>query len=65
LLNFHAFEYRGAVVPVVSPLTIAVKTAETMVTLQRALGTTIPSYVHAKRLSREDVDRIESAFTPR
>jgi allantoin racemase len=62
LLNFHGFEYNGAIVPVVSPLTVAVKTAETMVTLQRALGTTIPSYVHAKRLSREDVDRIETAF---
>jgi allantoin racemase len=62
LLNFHAFEYKGAIVPVVSPLTVAVKTAETMVTLQRALGTTIPSYVHAKRLSTEDVDRIDTAF---
>jgi allantoin racemase len=62
LLNFHGFEYQGAIVPVVSPLTVAVKTAETMVTLQRALGTTIPSHVHAKRLSREDVDRIETAL---
>lgn len=62
LLNFHAFEYNGAIVPVVNPLTTAVKTAEMFVTMQRALGTTIPSYVHAKRLSPADVDRIDTAF---
>lgn len=62
LLNFHAFEHNGAIVPVVNPLTVAVKTAETMVTLQRALGTTIPSYVHARRLSKADVDRIQTGF---
>jgi allantoin racemase len=62
LLGFHGFEYRGAIVPVVNPLTTAVKTAETMVTMQRALGTTIPSYVHAKRLSAADKDRIQTAF---
>jgi len=62
LLGFHGFEYRGAIVPVVNPLTTAVKTAETMVTVQRALGTTIPSYVHAKRLSSADIDRIQTAF---
>lgn len=62
LLKFHGFEHRGAIVPVVNPLTTAVKTAETMVAMQRALGTTIPSQVHAKRLSREDIDRIDTAF---
>lgn len=62
LRKFHGFEYNGAIVPVVNPLTTAVKTAEMMVTMQRALGTTIPSYVHAKRLSAADIDRIDTAF---
>lgn len=60
--GFHALGYRDTVVPVINPLTVAVKTAETMVAMQRALGTPLPSRVHAKRLSDEDVARIQSGF---
>lgn len=62
LLGFHVFEHRNELVPVINPLTTAVKTAETMVTLQRALGTPIPSRVHGKRLSDSDIARIKKGF---
>ena len=52
----------GERVPVVNPLGTAVKTAETMITLQRALGTPIPSRVHAARLGQEDLARINRGF---
>jgi Asp/Glu/hydantoin racemase len=60
--GFHTLEHRGAVVPVVNPLTTAVKTAETMVQLQRALGIPLPSRVHMPRLGAEDFARIEAGF---
>ena len=60
--GFHALEHHGAVVPVVNPLTTAVKTAESMIQMQRALGTPIPSRVHGVRLNEEDIKRIEAGF---
>lgn len=60
--GFHALTHRDAVIPVVNPLTTAVKTAEMMVAMQRGLGTPLPSQVHMKRLSPEDVRRISAGF---
>lgn len=60
--GFHALEHRGAIVPVVNPLTTAVKTAEAMVQIQRALGTPIPSRVHAAQLDADAIARIEDGF---
>jgi Asp/Glu/hydantoin racemase len=60
--RFHALEHDNAVVPVVNPLTTAVKTAEMMVAMQRGLGTPFPSQVHMKRLAPEDIARIRSGF---
>lgn len=62
LLGWHAFEHNGAAIPVVNPLTIAVKTAETMLTLSRALGTPIPSQAHAKRFTAEELQRVRGGF---
>lgn len=60
--GWHVLEHRGERVPVVNPLGTAVKTAETMITLQRALGTPIPSRVHAAMLGQEDLARINRGF---
>jgi len=60
--GFHALEHRGTVVPVVNPLTTAVKTAELMVTMRRALGTPLPSRVHGVRLDPGAIARIEAGF---
>jgi len=61
--GFHTLEYRGATVPVVNPLTTAVKTAEMMVAMQRGIGTPIPSQAHAgRRLSGEELARIRAGF---
>lgn len=60
--RWHLLEHKGAPVPVVNPLTTAVKTAEMMLGLQRALGTPIPSRVHAARLGAEDIARIDRGF---
>lgn len=60
--RFHALEHRNAVVPVINPLTTAVKTAEMLVSMQRGLGTPIPSQVHVKQLTAEDVQRINRGF---
>jgi len=49
-------------VPVVNPLTTAVKTAEMMVQLQHVLGIPLPSRVHMPRLGVEDFARIEAGF---
>jgi allantoin racemase len=62
VVGFHSLEYKNAVVPVINPLTTAVKTAEMMVELQRGLGTPIPSQVHIKRLSPADIQRIRAGF---
>jgi len=60
--GFHALSHKGAVVPVVNPLTTAVKNAETMTALSRALGTPIPSRVNASRFSEQDIARICAGF---
>lgn len=62
--GFHTLEHNGAVVPVVNPLTTAVKTAEMMVAMRRGIGTPIPSQAHAgRRLSREDFVRFRESFS--
>jgi allantoin racemase len=60
--GFHSISHKGALVPVVNPLTTAVKHAETMVAISRALGTPIPSRVHASRFSLQDIARIRAGF---
>jgi allantoin racemase len=60
--GFHTLQHRGTTVAVVNPLTTAVKTAETLVQLQRALGIPLPSRVHAARLGPDDIARIEAGF---
>ena len=60
--GWHVIEHNGALVPVVNPLATAVKTAEMMVGLQRALGIPVPGQAHAVRLSADDIARIERGF---
>ena len=61
--GFHALDYRGAQIPVVNPLTTAVKTAEMAVGMGRALGYQIPSRVHAgTRLSPDEYRQFRAAF---
>lgn len=61
--GFHTLDYRGALIPVVNPLTTAVKTAEMAVAMGKGLGYQIPSRVHAgTRLSAEDRERFRAAF---
>ena len=61
--GFHTLDYRGALIPVVNPLTTAVKTAEMAVGMGRGLGDQIPSRVHAgARLSPEERARFRAAF---
>lgn len=62
IAGFHTLEHRGAVIPVVNPLTSAVKTAEMMVALRRGLGTPLPSQVHMKRFTDEDIARVQAGF---
>jgi allantoin racemase len=64
--GFHALEHKGALIPLVNPLTTAVKTAEMAVIMARALGYQIPSRIHAgTRLSPEDRARFRGAFVGR
>ncbi len=61
--GFHTLEHRGALIPVVNPLTTAVKTAEMAVAMGKGLGYQIPSRVHAgTRLSAEERKRFRAAF---
>jgi Asp/Glu/hydantoin racemase len=61
--GFHMLEHRGARIPVVNPLTTAVKTAEMAVAMGQALGYQIPSRVHAgTRLSPDERQRFRAAF---
>jgi Asp/Glu/hydantoin racemase len=61
--GWHTLEHRGALIPVVNPLTTAVKTAEMSVAMGNGLGYQIPSRVHAgTRLSPEDFERFRAAF---
>ena len=60
--GWHLIEHNGALVPVVNPVATAVKTAEMMVGLQRALGIPVPGQAHAVRLSADDIARIERGF---
>ena len=60
--GWHVLEHHGVPVPVVNPLTTAVKTAEMMLGLQRAIGTPIPSQAHVAYLGVDDIERIERAF---
>lgn len=61
--GFHTLDHRGALIPVVNPLTTAVKTAEMAIAMSKALGYQIPSRVHAgTRLSPEDRERFRAAF---
>jgi allantoin racemase len=61
--GFHTLDYRGALIPVVNPLTTAVKTAEMAVAMAKGLGYQTPSRVHAgTRLSPEDRARFRAAF---
>jgi allantoin racemase len=62
LLGFQGMEYKNTIVPIVNPLTTAVKTAEMMIEMQRGLGTPIPSLVNQKRLSGDDIERIKRGF---
>jgi len=64
--GFHTLEHRGARIPVVNPLTTAVKTAEMAVMMGKGLGYQMPSRVHAgTRLSPDDRARFKAAFLPR
>ncbi len=61
--GFHTLEYRGALIPVVNPLTTAVKTAEMAVAMEHGLGYRIPSRVHAgTRLSASEFARFRGGF---
>jgi allantoin racemase len=61
--GWHTLEHRDALIPVVNPLTTAVKTAEMSVAMGQGLGYQIPSRVHAgTRLSPEDFQRFRGAF---
>jgi allantoin racemase len=61
--GWHTLEHRGALIPVVNPLTTAVKTAEMSVAMGKGLGYQIPSRVHAgTRLSSQDFERFRRAF---
>jgi Asp/Glu/hydantoin racemase len=61
--GFHSLDYRGTLIPVVNPLTTAVKTAEMAVLLGQGLGYQIPSRVHAgTRLSAEERARFRASF---
>ncbi len=61
--GFHTLAHNGATIPVVNPLTTAVKTAEMAVAMRKALGTPIPSEAHAgKRLSPKDYVRYREGF---
>jgi allantoin racemase len=64
--GFHTLEHRGFRVPVVNPLTTAVKTAEMAVMMGQALGYDIPSRAHAgTRLTPEERGRFRGAFMVR
>ena len=61
--GFHTLEHRGAMIPVVNPLTTAVKTAEMAVAMGKGLGYQTPSRVHAgTRLTPEERKRFREAF---
>ncbi len=61
--GFHTLEHKGASVPVINPLTTAVKTAEMMVAMQRGIGTPVPSQARAgRRLSPEELARFRQSF---
>jgi allantoin racemase len=61
--GWHTLDHRGALIPVVNPLTTAVKTAEMSVAMGKGLGYQIPSRVHAgTRLSPDDFQRFRGAF---
>jgi Asp/Glu/hydantoin racemase len=61
--GFHTLDYRGALIPVVNPLTTAVKTAEMAVAMGKGLGYQTPSRVHAgTRLNPEERGRFRDAF---
>lgn len=61
--GFHMLDYRGALIPVVNPLTTAVKTAEMAVSMGKGLRYQMPSRVHAgTRLSAEDRKCFRAAF---
>jgi len=61
--GFHALHHRGVRIPVVNPLTTAVKTAEMAVAMGRALGYDVPSRVHAgTRLSPAEQRDFRATF---
>lgn len=61
--GFHSIAHRGAIIPVVNPLTTAVKTAEMAVFMAQGLGYPVPSDVHAgTRLTPQERQRFEAAF---
>ena len=62
--GLHTLEHQGATVPVINPLTTAVKTAEMIVAMRRGIGTPIPSQAHAgRRLSPEELARFRESFS--
>ncbi|MFN8628482.1 MAG: aspartate/glutamate racemase family protein [Candidatus Binatia bacterium] len=64
--GFHTLEHKGAMVPVINPLTTAAKTAEMLVAMHRGIGTPIPSQAHAgRRLSAEELARVRTGFSLR
>ena len=64
--GFHTLEHRGALIPVVNPLTTAVKTAEMAGAIGKGRGYQTPSRVHAgTRLSPEERVRFRAAFVLR
>jgi Asp/Glu/hydantoin racemase len=63
IAGFHALEHRDQVIPVVNPLTTAVKSAEMAVAMSKGLGYPVPSRVHAgTRLSPRERQRFRAAF---
>jgi allantoin racemase len=61
--GWHVLEHKGALIPVVNPLTTAVKTAEMAVAMSKGLGYQIPSRVYVgTRLTPTDRERFRAAF---
>ena len=61
--GFHSLDHNGMKVPVVVPLTTAVKAAETAVAMASGLGYDVPSRLQAgTRLSRDETERFRAAF---
>lgn len=63
--GFHALHHRDMAIPVVNPLTTAVKTAEMAIAMRAGLGYPVPARTHAgTRLSAAERRAFRAAFHP-